>query len=106
MKAVFEKSETVFEENSMENLFYSMGNDHPGAMTLHNYPNFLRNIKLPDSSPHGSGHVDLATIDILRDRERGVPRLAFKHNIYENLISYNKLFVDTRIKKFWKTGAC
>ncbi|XP_071157712.1 uncharacterized protein [Mytilus edulis] len=83
MKAVFEKSETVFEENSMENLFYSMGNDHPGAMTLHNYPNFLRNIKLPASSPHESGHVDLATIDILRDRERGVPRYnEFRRNLH------------------------
>ncbi|XP_076096675.1 uncharacterized protein LOC143067365 isoform X2 [Mytilus galloprovincialis] len=71
---VFEKTEKVFQENSLENLFYSFGNDHPGAMTLHNYPNFLRNLTLPPTHPHGAGRIDLATIDILRDRERGVPR--------------------------------
>ena len=71
----FDKAETVFQQNSMEDLFYSYGNDHPGAMTLHNYPNFLRKLNLPSSSIHGSGKVDLATIDIMRDRERGVPRL-------------------------------
>jgi hypothetical protein len=27
--AVFEKTESVLEQNSMENLFYSFGNDHP-----------------------------------------------------------------------------
>ncbi|CAG2255827.1 unnamed protein product [Mytilus edulis] len=73
---VFEKTEKVFQENSLENLFYSFGNDHPGAMTLHNYPNFLRNLTLPPTHPHGAGRIDLATIDILRDRERGVPRVA------------------------------
>jgi len=70
--AVFRKTETVLEQNSMENLFYSFGNDHPGAMTLHNYPNFLRKLNLPDTDP--SDHIDLATIDIVRDRERGIPR--------------------------------
>jgi hypothetical protein len=36
---------------------------------LHNYPNHLRNLKRFDGTT-----VDLATIDVLRDRERGVPR--------------------------------
>ena len=71
---IFGNTEWVFEENSMEDLFYSFGNDHPGAMTLHNYPKFLSNLELPASSPHGSGKIDMGTIDILRDRERGVPR--------------------------------
>jgi hypothetical protein len=46
---------------------------NPGAVTLHNYPNFLRNLKRP--AQFGVEEiVDLASIDILRDRERGVPR--------------------------------
>lgn len=53
----------------VENAFYSFGTSHPGALRLHNYPNHLR--KLPR---HDGGLVDLATTDILRDRERGVPR--------------------------------
>ena len=50
-------------------LFYSFGIAHPGALTLRNFPNFLRDLRRPDGD-----RVDLATIDILRDRERGVPR--------------------------------
>ncbi len=53
----------------MQNIFYSFGRAHPGAVTLHNFPNTLRDFK------HANGeHIDLAAIDILRDRERGIPR--------------------------------
>jgi Animal haem peroxidase len=52
----------------MENIFYSFGISHPGAITLHNFPNTLR-----DFDRQGT-RIDLAAIDILRDRERGVPR--------------------------------
>jgi len=51
------------------NLFYSFGVAHPGALRLHNYPNALRKLQRADGSL-----VDLATVDVLRDRERGVPR--------------------------------
>jgi hypothetical protein len=54
---------------TMADLIYSFGRSHPGAITLHNYPNFLRALKRPDGEI-----IDLATIDVLRDRERGVPR--------------------------------
>ena len=40
------------------------------GLILHNYPNFLRALDKED----GSGAFDLAAVDILRDRERGVPR--------------------------------
>lgn len=57
------------EEVPMTDLLYSFGTSHPGAVTLHNYPNFLRELRKPDGR-----FVDLASIDIFRDRERGVPR--------------------------------
>ena len=38
-------------------------------MTLHNYPKHLQNLTRDDGE-----HLDLAAVDILRDRERGVPR--------------------------------
>ena len=41
----------------------------PGAVTLHNYPQHLQNLTLDNGE-----HFDLAAVDILRDRERGVPR--------------------------------
>ena len=56
-------------EMSMTDLFYSFGRLHPGAITLHNYPRFLQDFHRP-----GGDHIDLAAIDILRLRERGVPR--------------------------------
>jgi len=53
----------------MPNLFYSFGVSHPGAITLHNYPKHLQNLTRDDGE-----HLDLAAVDIFRDRERGVPR--------------------------------
>jgi hypothetical protein len=56
-------------ELSMLNTLYSMGTSYPGAMALHNYPRFLQHFDRPDGFK-----MDLAAIDTLRSRERGVPR--------------------------------
>ncbi|NED59896.1 peroxidase, partial [Streptomyces sp. SID10244] len=45
------------------------GRAKAGELTLHNYPAALQELARPDGRP-----IDLATVDILRDRERGVPR--------------------------------
>ena len=50
--------------------FYSFGISYPGAITNSNYPNFLQHLETPDGLPPR----DLGTVDIIRDRERGVPR--------------------------------
>jgi hypothetical protein len=57
------------DELSMDDLLYSFGTSHPGAITLHNYPRFLQHFERADGTL-----VDLASIDVLRTRERGVPR--------------------------------
>jgi hypothetical protein len=50
-----------------------MGRQRLGALTLGNHPTFLQNLPLPRlGSPTGT--VDLAALDLIRDRERGVPR--------------------------------
>jgi hypothetical protein len=56
-------------EMSMSDVLYSFGTMHPGAITLHNFPRFLQHFDRADGSL-----VDLASIDVLRVRERGVPR--------------------------------
>jgi hypothetical protein len=56
-------------ELSMADLLYSFGRLHPGAIELHNFPRFLQDLHRP-----AGDHVDLGAIDILRLRERGVPR--------------------------------
>jgi hypothetical protein len=53
----------------IENVFYSFGLANPGAITLGNYPRFLQRFQRIDGEI-----LDVATIDIMRDRERGVPR--------------------------------
>jgi hypothetical protein len=57
------------DELGLPNAFYSFGVSHPGAITLHNYPRYLQRLERP------SGEIlDLAALDVLRVRERGVPR--------------------------------
>ncbi|MEX2304530.1 MAG: peroxidase family protein [Bryobacterales bacterium] len=63
------KSRAVLEEFSLADLFYSFGVVHPGAVMLHNYPRFMQRLER-EAGPT----LDLAAVDILRDRERGVPR--------------------------------
>ena len=60
---------SITEHLTMPDLFYSFGTCHPGAITLHNYPKHLQNLTRDDGE-----RLDLAAVDILRDRERGVPR--------------------------------
>jgi hypothetical protein len=60
---------------NMEDAIYSFGTAHPGAITIRNFPEFLRNLTLPPDPATGIiQRLDLAAVDILRDRERGVPR--------------------------------
>ena len=60
---------TFMSDFEIPDMIYSLGVDHPGAITLHNYPAALQRHTRIDGEL-----MDLATMDILRDRERGVPR--------------------------------
>lgn len=61
---------------------YSLGRLHPGALSLHNFPNLLRNLEKVVEEKEVDGkkvptktmHLDLAAIDVLKMRERGIPR--------------------------------
>ncbi|HZS53154.1 MAG TPA: peroxidase family protein, partial [Bryobacteraceae bacterium] len=63
------KGRAVFEKFAPVDLFYSFGISNPGAVRLHNYPIGLQKLTKTDGTV-----IDLASIEILRDRERGVPR--------------------------------
>ena len=60
----------VYEQVPFIDVVYSLGTDNPGALALHNYPRHLQNLRRQDSGEP----ADLAAVEILRDRERGVPR--------------------------------
>ncbi|MGE3075043.1 MAG: peroxidase family protein [Dehalococcoidia bacterium] len=53
----------------MADLFFSFGNQHPGQLVLGNYPRFMQELSIP-----GNPVFDMGAVDILRARERGVPR--------------------------------
>jgi Animal haem peroxidase len=55
--------------HAMADLFYSFGTQHPGALVLNNYPRFMQELSIP-----GNPFFDMGTVDIVRARERGVPR--------------------------------
>jgi hypothetical protein len=54
-------------------LVNTFGTQCPGAVTLRNFPNWMRRLHRRNGQ-NLEELMDLATIDILRDRERGVPR--------------------------------
>ncbi len=54
---------------AMQDLLCSFGNQHPGQLVLNNYPRFMQALSMP-----GNPVFDLGAVDILRARERGVPR--------------------------------
>ncbi|MGO7964707.1 peroxidase family protein [Rhizobium ruizarguesonis] len=56
----------------LHNVIYSLGIAHPGAITLHNYPNALRQFQR--MSGNVEEIIDLSVVDIVRDRHRGIPR--------------------------------
>ena len=56
--------------SALADALYSFGLAHPGAIRLHNYPRFLQQLR----AARRRACIDLAATDILRIRERGVPR--------------------------------
>ena len=85
---------TFMDKVSMPDLFYSFGISHPGAITLHNFPRALQNLKRIDGQL-----LDMATLDIARDRERGVPR----YNDFRELLRMPRVrtFEDLTANRVW-----
>jgi hypothetical protein len=75
-------------------LFYSFGIQHPGAVSLHNYPRWMQDLTLPDGL-----RLDLGAVDIIRDRERGVPRYnEFRRQLH---LTPAKTFADLTDNPVW-----
>ena len=72
------RSRDVVARLGVSDLLYSLGTAHPGAVTLHNHPRFMQRFRRDDGL-----EIDLAAVDILRSRERGVPR----YNRFRRLLS-------------------
>ena len=55
-------------ETGLDDALYSFGVAHPGAITLHNFPRALQAFE------RNGEVIDLAVVDLVRTRRRGVPR--------------------------------
>ena len=86
-------------ERGLANWALSMGRQRLGLLTLANHPKFLQNLELPRLAS-ATGKIDIAALDLIRDRERGVPRFNEFRRQYglRQLASFDD-FVDTRLAK-------
>jgi len=93
------KATEAMRQKGLSNWALSMGRQRLGALTLQNHPQFLQNLKMPRlQSP--TQQIDVAALDLIRDRERGVPRYNEFRRQYglTQLTSFDD-FVDTRVPK-------
>lgn len=93
----FEKgSARAMTAGGLANWALSLGRQQLGALVLNNHPAFLQHLKLD----HLPTELDIAALDILRDRERGVPRYNEFRRQYglRQLTSFDD-FVDQRLTK-------
>ncbi|KAK4735881.1 hypothetical protein R3W88_010142 [Solanum pinnatisectum] len=67
----------------MEQMLVSMGHQSCGAATLWNFPSWMRNLVPHDiDGDDRPDLIDMAALDIYRDRERGIPRYnEFRRNL-------------------------
>ena len=72
--STFEAHATDFmHTRGMANWGLTFGRQRLGRLELHNSPAFLQNLKLPRLNTP-TGRIDVNALDIIRDREHGVPR--------------------------------
>ncbi len=74
----------------------SMGRQRLGVLTLNNHAQFLQNLKM-ERLPSETKKIDVAALDLIRDRERGLPRFNEFRRQYglKQLTSFDD-FVDYR----------
>jgi hypothetical protein len=99
METVRGKATQAMRQQGLANWGISMGRQRLGLLTLQNSPLFLQNLSLPRlNSP--TGKIDVAALDIIRDREHGVPRFNEFRRQYglKQLTSFDD-FIDPRLGK-------
>jgi hypothetical protein len=81
----------------IDNWALSMGRQRLGLLHLRNLPVFLQNLPMPHLDSE-SGKLDIVALDIIRDRERGVPRFnEFRRQIGLKTLTGFDDFVDVRL---------
>ena len=66
----------AMDSRGLENWAVSMGRQRLGLLFLQNHPQFLQNLIMRRLDPEAKSppEIDVVALDLIRDRERGVPR--------------------------------
>ena len=93
------KATPAMHQHGPANWALSLGRQRLGKLTLRNHPKFLQSLSMPRLKS-GSGKIDVAALDLIRDRERGIPR----YNEYRRQYGLKQLtkfddFIDPRVSK-------
>jgi Animal haem peroxidase len=93
------KATQAMRQYGLANWALSMGRQRVGKLTLRNHPLFLQNLSVPRLKS-ATGKIDVLALDIIRDRERGVPRYNEFRRQYglKQLTSFDE-FIDPRLAK-------
>jgi hypothetical protein len=91
------KATDAMRSRGIENWAVSLGRQRLGLLTLNNHPQFMQNITIPRLKSE-TGQIDLAALDLIRDREHGVPRFNEFRRQYglRQLTSFDD-FMDKRL---------
>jgi len=67
------KATPFMADGGLANWALSLGRQRLGLLALQNHPRFLQNLAMPHLRS-ATTQLDIAALDLIRDRERGVPR--------------------------------
>jgi hypothetical protein len=91
------RASDIMSEHGLDNWALSMGRQRLGLLTLNNHAQFLQNLEMA-RLPSESKKIDVAALDLIRDRERGIPRFNEFRRQYglKQLTGFDD-FVDVRL---------
>ncbi|TYP94277.1 MULTISPECIES: peroxidase family protein [Nitrosomonas] len=91
------KATEAIRQKGLANWALSMGRQRAGELTLQNHPQFLQNLKMPHLQSF-TQQIDIAALDLLRDRERGIPRYnEFRRQYGLKQLTRFEDFIDPRL---------
>jgi len=91
------KATAAMRQRGIANWALSLGRQRMASLTLQNHPLFLQNLEMPRLKS-ATGRIDALALDIIRDRERGIPRYNEFRRQYglRQLTSFDD-FIDPRL---------
>lgn len=90
----------AMDTGGLENWAVSLGRQRLGSLFLQNHPQFLQNLVMPRLKSSQTQKIDVAALDLIRDRERGIPRFNEFRRQYglKQLTSFDD-FIDPHLIK-------